>query len=140
MKRRVWKTIAAALLLCLCTASCTTTKMRYYYAEASNYIKVTGIVSHMQYDSELDGLYLAFSALSPELDDNNFKIVGENLRIAEANGIYEKIGLGDSVTFATAPRYFGDGYVMPIAAISTSDGEELLTFAEGLPNLLEWLG
>ena len=42
------------------------------------------------------------------------------------------------VSFMTAPRYFGDGYIMPIVEISV-DGEELLSFEEGYENLLEWL-
>lgn len=38
----------------------------------------------------------------------------------------------------TAPRYFGDGYVMPIVAISV-DGEQLLDYEEGYANFMEWL-
>ena len=38
----------------------------------------------------------------------------------------------------TAPKCFGDGYVMPIVAVSV-DGEVLLEFEEGFENFLEHL-
>ena len=50
----------------------------------------------------------------------------------------QKVQLGTTVSFMTAPRYFGDGYIMPIVEISV-DGEELLSFEEGYENLLKWL-
>ena len=71
-------------------------------------------------------------------DDNSFKIVGENLLIVRQNGIDEKLEIGDQVTFVTAPRYFGDGYVMPIVEITVNE-EELLSFEDGFANFLKWL-
>ena len=44
----------------------------------------------------------------------------------------------DEVVFITAPRHFGDGYVMPIVAISIN-GESLLDFNDGYANLMNWL-
>lgn len=44
--------------------------------------------------------------------------------------------LGEKVTFITAPRYFGDGYTMPIVAIKTEE-KELLKFEDGYKNLIE---
>ena len=64
--------------------------------------------------------------------------LGDNLPIAQQNGIDEKIEIGDQVSFITAPRYFGDGYVMPIVESSVNE-EELLSFEAGFSNLLEWL-
>ena len=52
------------------------------------------------------------------------------------NGILDKLETGDEITFVAAPEYFGDGYVVPIVAI-TVDGEELLSFDEGYENLME---
>ena len=65
-------------------------------------------------------------------------IVGENLEIVKANRIDDKLKIGEQITFITAPKYFGDGYVMPIVAISIS-GENMLDFEEGYKNLLDWL-
>lgn len=131
----------AISLLCLIifSTSCTTTKTRDYYSQKNNYINATGIVSHISYNEDKTALYLGFSDLTPQFDDNSFKIVGDNLPIVQEKGIDEKIKIGDQVDFITAPRYFGDGYVMPIVEISVNE-EELLGFEEGFTNLLKWLG
>lgn len=130
------KAVLVVSLLCLFTASCTA-RMQDYYEDKRNYISATGTVDRIQYDESSDGLYFLLSGLSREFDTDAFRIVGDNIRIVEARGIYEKIEIGDSIAFVTAPRYFGDGYILPIVAISTSDGEALLSFEEGLPNFLE---
>ena len=113
--------------------------MRDYYSQKNNYINAIGIVSHISYNEDKTALYLGFSDLTPQFDDNSFKIVGDNLPIVQEKGIDEKIKIGDQVDFITAPRYFGDGYVMPIVEISVNE-EELLGFEEGFTNLLKWLG
>lgn len=131
----------AISLLCfiIFSTSCKTTKMQDYYSQKNNYINATGIVSHISYNEDKTALYLGFSDLTPQFDDNSFKIVGDNLPIIQEKGIDEKIKIGDQVDFITAPRYFGDGYVMPIVEISVNE-EELLGFEEGFTNLLKWLG
>jgi len=118
----------------LCTLNACITNQREYYSNRDNYINVSGIIDHIKYNEDSSALYIGFTELSPTLDDNNFKLVGENLKIAQANGIDSKLQIGDRVTFITAPKYFGDGYVMPIASI-TVDGEVLLEFEEGYANL-----
>lgn len=130
----------AISLLCLLvfSTSCTARKMKDYYSQKSNYVNATGIVTHISYNEDRLALYLGFSDLNPQFDDNSFKIVGDNLPIVQQHGIDEKIEIGDQVDFITASRYFGDGYVMPIVEISINE-EELLSFEEGVPNLLKWL-
>lgn len=113
-------------------------KMEKYYSDKSNYINATGIVTHISYNEDQSLLCFGFSDLDPQFDDNSFKIVGDNLLIVRQNGIDEKIKIGDQVSFITAPKYFGDGYIMPIVEISVN-GEELLDFEEGFANLLKWL-
>lgn len=127
-------------LLCflVCSTSCTARKMKDYYSQKSNYVNATGIVTHISYNEDRSALYLGFSDLNPQFDDNSFKIVGDNLPIVQQNGIDGKIEIGDQVDFITAARYFGDGYVMPIVEISV-DKEELLNFEDGFANLLKWL-
>lgn len=134
------KTILAVSLMCLLflSTSCTSRKMQYYYSQKSNYVDATGVVSHISYNEDKSALYLGFSDLSPQFDDNSFKIVGDNLQIVQQNGIDKKIEIGDHIRFITAARYFGDGYMMPIVGI-TVDGEELLSFDDGFVNFLKWL-
>ena len=54
------------------------------------------------------------------------------------NGFAEKVKLGSEVIYISAPRYFWDGYSMPIVELSV-DGEVLLTFDEGKTNLLDMI-
>lgn len=130
--------IIAACILLVSLCSCSSAKQSKYYSQRENYISVTGTVSHIKYNEDSTALYVAFSEMSPVLDDKNFKIVGENLEIVKANKIDDKLKIGEEITFITAPRYFGDGYVMPIVAISIN-GEVLLDFEVGYENLLDWL-
>lgn len=143
MRKRILdikKVTLAISLLCLLvvSTSCIAQKMKEYYSEKSNYVNATGIVTHISYNEDKSALYLGFSDLNPQFDDNSFKIVGDNLPIVLQNGIDQKIKIGGRVDFITAARYFGDGYVMPIVEISV-DEEELLSFEEGFDNLLKWL-
>lgn len=142
MKRVLNFKNAAAVISLMCllvfSASCTAEKMKDYYSQKSNYVTATGTVTHISYNEDKSALYLGFSELEPMFDDNSFKIVGENLMIARQNGIDEKLEIGERVTFVTAPRYFGDGYVMPIVEITVSE-EELLSFEDEFANFVKWL-
>lgn len=65
-------TISAICLFVL--SSCSNDKKQQYYSDKTNYISVTGTVTHIKYNSENDALYLGFSDLQPTCDDNTFKI------------------------------------------------------------------
>ena len=121
-------------LLCSCNAS----KKIAYYSQIGGYISVSGTVSNVKYNEDTTALYIDLSELSPVLDDTCFKIIGENLNVVRANSIDNKLKIGEQITIITAPKYFGDGYVMPIVAISIGD-EKFLEFEEGYKNLLDWL-
>lgn len=140
-KEYLLKFMVVTMVACIMLAflpCCSWTKKNQYYSQKENYINVTGTISNISYNEDSTGLYLEFSELSPVLDDICFKIVGENLQIVQANGIDSKLRIGEQINFITAPKYFGDGYVMPIVAIS-KDGDSLLGFEEGYTNLLNWL-
>ncbi len=122
----------------LVLSACDSTKMKEYYMQKDNFINATGTIIHIAYSKDHTELYLGFSDLTPTFDDICFKIVGDNLSIVQKNNIDEKIKIGDKIEFITAPRYFGDGYVMPMVAVSVN-GEELLEFEEGYTNFLKWL-
>lgn len=134
------KKIYLVLILCITTvlSSCALNEDVEYYSNSNNYITVVGVVSHLKYNEEKDVLYLGFEQLSYEFADNAFKIVGKNLLVVQENGIDSKLQLGDQIEFISAPKYFGDGYVMPIVGI-TINGEELLSFEQGYNNWLEWI-
>lgn len=126
------------LFMVIVLSACDSAKKQDYYSNKENYVNATGTITHIAYDEDKTALYLDFSELSPTFDDTCFKIVGNNLLIVQKNGIDQKIKIGDQIDFITAPKYFGDGYVMPIVSISTN-GEYLLEFEEGFTNFLDWL-
>lgn len=129
----------AIFLVTFLLSSCyLTAKEQEYYAHKENYVTAVGTITFMNYNEEKTALYLGFSDLTPRFSDDCFKIVGENFHTVEKNGINEKIQIGKQVEFVSATRYFGDGYVMPIVAISV-DGEVLLSFDEGFDIFQEWL-
>lgn len=132
------KIITATGILLVLLCSCNSSEIIEYYSQKENYISVTGTVSNIKYNEDTTALYIDLSELSPALDDTCFKIAGENLEIVKAKKFDDKLKTGEQITFITAPKYFGDGYVMPIVAISIS-GENLLDFEEGYKNLLNWL-
>ena len=137
MKHTIRLAMYLLLLLCILT-SCSGQRMYDYYAESGNYIQTSGLVSYVSYNEDGSALYIGFSNLDPCFSDNTFKIVGENLSVVQQNGIDGKLEIGETVLFTSAPKYFGDAYVMPIVAISI-DGEELLSFDVGYTNLMHWL-
>lgn len=141
MKNKVWRilfVLSCLIVLSGLLTSCISIRYRIYYPVKDNYIEVSGVVSYMKYSDDHTELYIAFSDMDRKLDDRSFEIVGENLRTVEKNGLEDKIKIGDRVTFVTAPKYFGDGYVMPIVAIS-ANGESLLDFDEGFKNFMDYL-
>ena len=139
MKRySLLKSIMLIASICILFCSCDSSEKIEYYSQKENYLSVTGVVSSINYNEEANALYIGFSKMSSVLDDTCFKIVGKNLEVVKSNGIDDKLKIGEQITFITAPKYFGDGYVMPIVAISINE-ENLLDFEEGYKNLLDWL-
>ena len=138
MKKRIYTFMAVFLLAFLLPSCNLTAEEREYYANKENYVTAAGTLTFMNYNEEKTALYLGFSDLTPRFSDDCFQIVGENFLTAEKNRISQKIQIGTRIEFVSATRYFGDGYVMPIVAVSV-DGEVLLSFDEGFDNFQEWL-
>lgn len=113
--------------------------MKEYYLQKENYVSARGKLIHISEDKETNILHFGFEELNQHFSGRSFCIEGDNLKIVKERGIFEKIQIGNYIDFITAPKYFGDGYVMPIVGI-TVDGEELLSFEEGWENYLEFKG
>lgn len=110
--------VLLALVLTFGLCSCKSMAMNEYYANRDNYVSASGTVDFLNYNEDSTTLYIGFSEVSPVFADTCFKITGDNLKIARKNGIDEKLTTGTSVTFVSAPKYYGDGYVFPMIAIS----------------------
>ena len=139
--RRGTVALSAVLLLfmiALILISCGQKKKLAYYADTDNYITVTSTVSYAKLSEDASSLYLAFDDMSLQLSDNCFKVVGNNLKSLQKELGDNTLKVGDQIEFVTAPKYFGDGYVMPIVAMKR-DGVELLSFDDGVRELIVWL-
>ena len=77
-------------------------------------------------EDEIDEVYV----------NGGFIIRGDNVSVVMENGILDKVKVGDKITFTSAPRYFGDGYTVPIVALYIGD-EEILNFDVGHKNLMK---
>ncbi len=125
--------VAAALVLLFGSYE---TREKMYYGDQSNFITEKAIVDNIIYDDNQKRLVFWLSEIDESYSDSNFIMRGENARVAISNGILEKIHIGDEITFSSAPRYFGDGYFMPIIHISIGD-DVILDFDEGHSNLMD---
>ena len=127
------------IFLVLIASSCTNTnnKKIEYYSNEENYIEATGTIDYVFFNDKDGALYLGFSDLSETFDDDCFKITGYNYSII-VEAFKERIEVGKTATFVTAPKYFGNGYVMPIVSL-TIDDICLLEYEVGILNFLDWL-
>ena len=130
----IFTIVIAVSVFILCFFLGKNISQQQYLADANNYITVNGTVSYLAFNDEHTGLYIALSDLSEPLDDDTFKVSGANLRILQHNNMEQKITVGTKISLITAPKYFGDGYVFPVAGV-VMDGEELLDFETGLQNI-----
>ena len=141
MRNDAQKRLLLALQLFLfffALTSCKTSEKIDYYSDTANYVTASGTVRHVSRDDDNEVVYLEFSELSPSFSDSCFKISGENYELIKENGLFEVLNIGQQVTFKTAPKYFGDGYIMPIVSI-TIGNNTYLDFEEGTSNYVKEL-
>lgn len=107
-----------------------------YYSDVNNFITEEAVVDNIIYDADGGDIVLWLSDIHDSYQSSAFMIKGENFQVVMDREILNKIKIGDVITFTSAPGYFGNGYFMPIVAISIS-GEELLGFEVGYENLMK---
>jgi len=109
-----------------------------YYSIQSNFVQVHGIVEEINLQDEILYLNINFDeSIFPNDGDNTFKIIQSNQQVLFENGFYDQVNVGDTIDFYSAPRIFGDGYIVPIIYIE-KDGVIYLPFDTGQNNLLIW--
>ena len=105
-----------------------------YYSDKENFITREGKIDHIAVGD--DYIVIGFETLPEPYSCEGFAIKGENCDVIKQNGFLAQVSIGDTVTFISAPRYFGDGYNRPIVAISTSS-RTYLEFDVGWNNLMK---
>ena len=109
---------------------------KQYYSDQNNFIKDTAIVENIFLDEDSNTIYFWLDDVAEVFQGNTFIIKGTNVDEVIENNIFNMVQKGDLIDFISAPEYFGDGYCMPIVAISV-DGQEILCFENGYKNLMK---
>ena len=139
MKKRLYW-IALLLITALCMTSCAIfesswdAKAEKYYSDQANFVERCAVVTHIQ-QSDDGKIYIEVE--QPDgFSDVCFKLDGASSKIAKDNGFIAEVQVGDEITFISAPRYFGDGYVYPIVSLS-KEGKVYLSFDVGYENVMK---
>lgn len=115
---------------------CRKQKEKAYYENTNNYITEDAVVDNIIYNEDQEHIIFWLSNIDNAYQASSFIIRGSSAQTVLKNGVLEKIKIGDTIIFTSAPAYFGNGYFMPIVQLSMGD-EMFLTFEEGYLNLIE---
>ena len=132
--------LVVLLLVAVCLVSCgifesIRTQEYSYYLDTNNYIESEGTVNNIIYNKDLNTIFLWLSDIDEEYQDTTFAIKGDSVNVAIENGILDEVEEYSKITFISAPKYFGDGYIMPIVSLYIDD-VCLLDFDTGYNNLI----
>ena len=106
-----------------------TPKEFFYYRSDENYVTVDAEVEGSAYSSKNATFSVWFPSFSRELgvppERLTFRILAANLPEEMFSALEDALRPSSRIRFRTAPRYFGDGYLVPIVAVET-DGQTVL--------------
>lgn len=138
MKKLCMKTVLIGLILTMLfsISGCYSARMKAYYADMANFITGDATVKNIIYSEEYNEIVLWLYDTDPSYQSTTFGIKGNNVSVALENGILDKVKIGDTITVTSAPRYFYNGYDMPIIGLSIGD-TEILNIETGHQNLMD---
>ena len=110
-----------------------------HYKNDANFISSNATVERIFYSEHSGSVVIHFSGLHSDNQVYGFEIPVDIAQSDLKTTLLESIKEGDKVKFTYDPWYYGDGYIMPIVAIWSADGELLLEYEEGYANLMKWL-
>ena len=116
-------------------SGCYSAREKSYYADMTNFITEEATVDNIIYDEKHNYIVLWLSGIDPSYQSSAFIIRHENVTVVMENEFLNKIRVGDTITYTSAPGYFGDGYFMPIIGISAK-ASEILDVETGYQNLM----
>ncbi len=134
MKRLALSVCVIVSCLFLLTG-CWNIREKSYYSDPDNFISDTATVEKIVYDSDEGILVLSLSNINAAYNDTVFVSRGKNAALLLQNNILDKVTVGDTITYISAPGCYSDGYMFPIVGLSVNE-EELLSFDLGYANLL----
>lgn len=137
MKNSCVKSIYAVsvLILIVSVLGCYSAREKAYYSDTSNFITEEATVDNIIYDENSNYIVLWLSGIDPLYQSSAFIIRDENVSVAIENDFFNKIKVGDTITYTSAPGCFTNGYFMPIIGISVN-GDLILDMETGYMNLM----
>ncbi len=140
MKKKIIKAILiwASVILVLRMQKTWDFRQYRYYKETKNFISLTVEVEDFYYVAgegrRIEAYYLVTTSKPTGFSDRTFVIEGRNAELVRLTGAEQKISRGSLIEIISAPRYFYDGYDMPIAGM-TIQNDDVLLFPTGYENL-----
>ena len=128
------KRLSALLIATVFFTGCYAYHEREYYSDIDNFITEEAVVNNIIY-KEKDNKLVLWLGSSELYTTKDFIIRGDNCSLVIENGFLDKVKIGDTVTFTSAPRIYGNGYFMPIVEMK-HNGEVFLDFETGYNNLM----
>ena len=133
-KRILFLPIGFTVVLLL--MGCSRMKEKEYYENIQNYITEEAVVENIKYNEEYEYIKFRLSGIDEKYQDSDFIIKGKSVELVLENKIMDKIMPGDTITYTSAPAYFGNSYCMPIVELFIGE-TIILGFEEGYKNLLD---
>lgn len=108
-----------------------------YYSNKANFVNVTATVEKITYSEEYGKFYIHVDNISSVsvFSDDCFVIRHTSSQRLTNTNFLLKIQAGVEISFMAAPRYFGDGYCVPIVQLIIGD-VTYLDFETGWNDLL----
>ena len=128
-------TVGLVLAFFILLSGCYSAREKAYYMDMNNFITEDATIDNIIYNKEHNYIVLWLSGIDPSYQSSAFIIRCENVTLAIDNGFFDKVRVGDTITYTSAPGYFGNGYFMPIVGISTKD-TKILDTEIGYQNLM----
>ena len=116
-------------------SGCYSAREKAYYADMTNFITEEATVDNIIYNKEYNYIVLWLSGISPLYQSSEFIIRHENVAEIIENGFFDKIKVGYTITYTSAPGCFSNGYFMPIVGMSVK-GTVILDVEIGYQNLM----
>lgn len=79
--------------------------------DGEEYVTVSASVDHISHNTSRGYVCIGIPEPPEHFSDTSFEVSGDSYQTILENGFEEKVVIGKEITFISAPRYFGDGYM-----------------------------
>ena len=112
-----------------------TAQEKEFYSNKDNFENVNGVFDRLEKYKGNYYIYLKNIDSDRYFRELRFRVSNTNFAYLDDSGFFDEVHNGDSVTICLAYDYFGDGYVIPVVAVS-ANGKDYLDFENGWQALM----